>query len=82
MSGNSLGVQWLETLAFHGRGHRFNPWWGTKFPQTLWFGKKNPKTTITTQNTSVPVVCFRDTAEAQQIKEQSLDLGIPTLPLN
>ena len=43
MFGNSPGVQWLETLAFHGRGHRFNPWWGTTFPQTLWFGQKKSK---------------------------------------
>ena len=43
MSGNSLGVQWLETLAFHSRGHRFSPWWGMKFPQTLRFGKKKSK---------------------------------------
>lgn len=77
MSGNSLGVQWLETLAFHGRGHGFNSWWGTKIPQTLRCGQKHPKMTITTKNTSVPFVCFRDTAEAQWIKRTKFGLWNP-----
>ena len=30
----------VRTLRFHCRGHRVDPWWGTKIPQAAWPGKK------------------------------------------
>ena len=30
----------VKTQRFHGKGHRFDPWWSTKFPHANWHSKK------------------------------------------
>ena len=47
-NGNSLAVQWLGLHAFTTEGLGSIPGWGTKIPQAMWRGQKNPPNSLFT----------------------------------
>ena len=55
----------VKALCFHYRGHRFDPWLGTKIPHTAWYG-------VAKKNTRDPLQGKRNT----KIESEGMEKGI------